>query len=225
MTAQKTLKEKSAEFNRLTVELETLKTAEANASEQLREAQEGLQEFDSLNNEVTRWRAEQVKARRDPRKLPDGLQKKMAAKEKAAEELSLAQGTFETIHDELASTKSRLDEMGAEMRECAIRVLESHGESIAAELRPLKLRVGELEQMLAGLQQLSFFRGGYTYPVGNTEAINDALSATGRRIFPHQADPISTMKRRWEGKLQAVIVNPDIPLDDLKPVQPSDYDD
>lgn len=220
--ALKMLKEKSAELKGLFAELETLKKAETNAREQMREAQEGLQEFESLSSEITKWRANQVKADNDPRKLPESLQKKQVAKEKAAEEFSLAQGTLETINDDLTTTKWNLEQIKEGLREHAIRALEAHAESIADELIEFELRVEDLKQMLSGLRALNFVKNGYRYNAGDTDKIKRALFLGGRQ-YPMNVDPVATMKGRWEAKLQALIMNPDAPLDDLKPVLPDDY--
>lgn len=222
MTA--TLKEKSAEFNRLTTELATLTRAAGRAREQLQEAQQSVAEFDSLNSQVTKWRAGQVKAGGDPRKLPDGLKAKLAAKDTAAAELELAQGTEESINDDLASTQRRLNEMGSELRESAIRELEAYAEcNICDELVAMQLRSSLLVQMLKGLQELNFVKNGYNYSAGQGGRINHALSVIGYK-FPPNADPVLRMKGRWEKTLQDLIRNPNTPLDDhLKPVLPADY--
>jgi hypothetical protein len=208
MTARAKLKTTQAEIATLTNEIARLEKAQSEARAQAREAQDALSGYENLDNAVSKWRASAIKTGNDPRRLPDELKKKLAARKAAQEESEQASGTLDVLGAELGETKVKLKPLLAESERLTIEALhEELVTPLAQELIMLKQRQLELELLLVSFPGSSALiteaRGSYRYDFG--------------------ADPKLPMSVRWRIRVDALKRDGSAAASAPKLVMPSDF--
>lgn len=222
--ARTKLKEASAAVTQLESEINQLEISFARSKEITAEAETSLTDFEGLDSTIGKYRAEAVKAGRDPRQLPAKLKEKMRLRTEAAEELKQAEETCEVLESELREAKKRLSILNRDRANLAASVIREHVAEYGRELLALNRRRWEIKQLLSGCYHANCYLNGIgQFQIGLLPGTADTLKDYSIGGYPAGIDPVEVTAQRWTAQFKALLANPDAPVGDLKPVLPEDY--
>lgn len=219
------LKESINKVNDLEAQIAKLEVADSRTAEAIGEAERELERHANLDRDITRWRVDQVKKGQPTKVLPAPLKDRSDAKRAAGDELEQANSTRAAIREELDQLRAALAKAQQERMERAGEFLLDIGEGLGAELQTLNHRRAELIQLLRGLANVEVAPGpnARPAPIGLLPVAAVAFKMGDEFVFPHGADPVGELARRWKARMDAILANPDAEIAAPKHLLPSDY--